>query len=106
LQHVNGWGTWGASWAWSPLLVIVTIAIHAVGVVWIANVIEQVKPILLRQRFRYLDSGPGAIAIIVAVALSLAVLHAIESMAWAVAYPTGTCGECLPGNSRRSGRTH
>jgi len=82
----HGWGSWGASWTWSLALVAVTIAIHAGGVVLIANSIELVKGNLLRRGLGYLDSTPGTIAVRVAVAPSLGVLHAIESMLWALVY--------------------
>jgi hypothetical protein len=80
------WGTWDASWAWSLVLVAATIAIHALGVVLIASIIESIRGKLLRRRLTYLDSASATIALIVAVALSLAILHALESMAWAVVY--------------------
>jgi hypothetical protein len=83
---MNSWGAWNASWLWSLALVAITIAIHAVGVVVIVSVIEKIRAKLLRLRRTYLDSAPLTIAFIVAVALSLAILHAIESMAWAVVY--------------------
>ncbi len=79
------WGTWYASWIWSFALVAITIAIHAVGIVFIANAIEQIGP-KLRRGFAFLDSAPGTIVIIVAVAMLLAALHAIESMLWAIVY--------------------
>jgi hypothetical protein len=67
-------------------LVAITLAIHVVGVVLLANAIEQIRVSLLRRQFTYVDSTPGTIVLIVAVALSLAVLHAIESMLWAIVY--------------------
>jgi hypothetical protein len=82
----DGWGSWGASWIWSLALVAVTIAIHAAGVVLIANAIESIKANLQRRRLSYLDSTPGTVALMVAVALSLGILHALESMLWAFVY--------------------
>ena len=78
-----GWGAWSASWLWSLILVAITMAIHAVGIVLIAAGFR-VK--LLRRGVDYVDSVPMTIALIVAVGLSLAVLHSIESVVWAMVY--------------------
>jgi hypothetical protein len=64
--------------------VAITIAIHAVGIVVIVNVLEKIWHNIRVRTYRY--SGPQTIALIVAVALSLALLHAIESMTWAMVY--------------------
>lgn len=78
-----GWGAWSASWLWSLILVAITMATHAVGIVLIAAGFR-VK--LLRRGVDYVDSVPMTIALIVAVGLSLAVLHSIESVVWAMVY--------------------
>jgi hypothetical protein len=83
---MDSWGAWGASWTWSLALVAVTIAIHAAGVVLIANAIEQLRVQLMRRKLAYLDNTPLTIVLFVAVALSLGILHAIESVVWAVVY--------------------
>jgi hypothetical protein len=83
---MHGWGVWGASWIWSVVLVAITVGIHAVGVVVIANALERFRGQLLRRRSALLDSTPVSIALIVAIAMSLAILHAIESIVWAVVY--------------------
>jgi cobalamin biosynthesis protein CobD/CbiB len=83
---MHGWGVWDSSWLWSLALVAITIAIHAAGVVLIGNAIEWIKSNLFRQGFTYLDKAPGTIALMVAVALSLGVFHAIESLLWAIVY--------------------
>jgi hypothetical protein len=83
---MHGWGAWYASWVWSFALIAITIAIHAVGVVLIANAIEQLRVQLLRRRLAYLDSTPVTIVLFVAVAVSLGILHAIESIVWAIVY--------------------
>jgi hypothetical protein len=85
-EKVSGWGAWGASWIWSLGLVAVTIAMHAAGVVFIANGIESVKTTSLRQGGSYLDGTAGSVVVMVAVALLLGLLHAIESMLWAGVY--------------------
>ena len=63
-----------------------TIAIHAVGIVLIGAASMQARTKLLRRGLTYVDSAPATFVLIVAVALSLAVLHAIESVVWAVVY--------------------
>lgn len=83
---MHGWGTWNPSWIWSLALVAITMAIHAVGIVWIAAAIRQLKVELLSRGINYTDSAPMIIIVIVAVGLSLAVLHTIESIAWAIVY--------------------
>jgi cobalamin biosynthesis protein CobD/CbiB len=83
---MHGWGVWDSSWLWSLALVAITIAIHAAGVVLIGNAIEWIKSNLFRRGLTYLDKAPGTIALMVAVALSLGVFHAIESLLWAIVY--------------------
>lgn len=80
---MNGWGSWDASWVWSLALVAITMAIHAAGIVLIAAVFG-LK--LLRRGISYIDSAPMTIVLIAAVGLSLAVLHSIESLVWAIVY--------------------
>lgn len=81
-----GWGAWSASWTWSLVLVAVTMAIHAVGIVLIAGAIRRIGVKLVRQGINYADSATVAIVIIVAVGLLLAVLHSLESVVWAIVY--------------------
>jgi hypothetical protein len=80
------WGTWNASWLWSLALIAITIAIHLVGIGLIVNAIERFRTKLLGSRRIYLGSTPSTIAVLVAVALALAVMHGIESLTWAIAY--------------------
>ena len=60
--------------------------IHAIGVVLIAGVIARFRGDFAAQRFTVLTDNVGAVILIVSVALSLVVLHAIECVTWAVAY--------------------
>ena len=83
---MGGWGTWDASWTWSLVLVAITFAIHAVGIVLIAAASKPIRVKLLRRGIDYVESAPMTIILIVAVGLSLAVLHSIESMIWAIVY--------------------
>jgi hypothetical protein len=83
---MQGWGTWGASWTWSLALVAITIAIHACGIVLIGYGSKQIGVKVLREGTSYADNGAMTILLIVAVGFSLAVLHSIESMIWAIVY--------------------
>jgi hypothetical protein len=77
------WGTWGSSWTWSLLLVAITVAIHAFGVVFIKHGIDRFQTATARPIFY---TTLGSVSIIVIVALLLASLHAIESLVWAWLY--------------------
>ena len=70
---------------WSLALIAITIAIHLAGIGSIVNVIERFRSALLRSK-RYLGSTPTTVALILAVALGLAVLHGFECLIWAVAF--------------------
>lgn len=83
MQALN---TWSASWLWSLVLIAITITMHLAGVGLIVNAIERFRAKLQRSKATYLGSTPATIAVIVAVALGLALLHGIESLTWAVAY--------------------
>ncbi|HTZ55418.1 MAG TPA: hypothetical protein VMB20_10190 [Candidatus Acidoferrum sp.] len=78
------WGTWGPSWCWSLLLFAVTIAIHAFGIALIIRIFERLRAMSAQNAF--LDTTLGSVAIIVAVTLALATLHAIEALIWAAVY--------------------
>lgn len=78
------WGTWGPSWWWSLLLFAVTIAIHAFGIALIIRVFERLRS--MRAQSAFLDTTLGSVAVIVAVTLALATLHAIEAFVWACVY--------------------
>jgi hypothetical protein len=83
---MGGWGAWFPSWGWSLALVALTIAVHVSGVVLLGLWIERFEIRLRRRGRSYLDSRTGTIGVIIGIALSLAVFHAIEAMIWAVAY--------------------
>ena len=80
------WSTWNANWLWSLTLIAITIVIHLVGIGLIVIAVERFRARLVRSPGTYLGSSPATIAVIVAVTLTLAVLHGIESMTWAPAY--------------------
>lgn len=81
-----GWGTWDASWTWSLVLVAITMAMHAVGIVFIGAAIRRTGVKLVRKGVNYADSAIVTIVLIVAVGLALAILHSVESIIWAVVY--------------------
>jgi hypothetical protein len=82
-RTMHGWGTWGSNWAWSLALIAITITVHAVGVVVLATAMER---LLGNKDARRAYPFLVAVALIVGVALSLLVFHAIECYAWAIAY--------------------
>ena len=83
---MQGWGAWDADWTWSLALFVVTITLHASGVVFIAKAIERinVKVITIGQLLR--ENSWTTVVVIVAVAVALVVLHTIECFLWAYAY--------------------
>ncbi len=78
------WAVWGPSWFWSLLLFAVTIAIHAFGIVLIVRIFERIR--IMSAQHAFLDTTMGAVAVIVAVTLALATLHAIEALIWGWVY--------------------
>ena len=79
-----------ATWTWSLSLIALTVAIHALGVVTMALVLEKIRFRLgldnrnVSLRLRYVI--PIVIGVVGAVGLLLAVLHGIEATIWAAAY--------------------
>jgi hypothetical protein len=70
------------SWIWSLSLIVVTIAIHATGVVMMVLVGLRIK-VRVETRRRVI---PILIGVIAGAGLLLAVLHGIEAAIWAAAY--------------------
>jgi hypothetical protein len=83
---MNGWGTWNANWIWSLALIAITITIHAVGVVFIATILQRLTNKELNGKRSFLETGLGAVVLIVGVALLLMVFHGIECLVWAIVY--------------------
>ncbi len=73
-------------WLWSAALIFVTISLHVTGLAAVTRGLRTFWSDDVDRRLTFLASGPGVIAIIVAVALALAALHGIECVAWAGAY--------------------
>jgi hypothetical protein len=82
----GSWNFWDLNWAWSIVLIAVTIAIHATGIILIARAAARFWRHTDQSVAGFADSMAGAICAIVTVTLALATLHAIESGVWAFAY--------------------
>ncbi len=75
-------GAWSNNWAWGLPLIVLTVLVHAFGVVLIRDQVVLELPLILRAR-----RSSIVLAILMAVSvLLLTVLHAAEASAWAAAY--------------------
>ena len=74
------------NWTWGLLLIALTVAIHAAGVVMMAFVGFGIRARLETRTLGLRHVIPLVIGIVGAVALLLAVLHGIEAAIWAAAY--------------------
>ncbi len=83
---MHDWTAWNANLIWSLALIAITITIHATGVVFIAAAVRHFSFEGKFRRYPFLGTHPGSVVMIVAVAVSLVVLHAIECMLWAAVY--------------------
>jgi hypothetical protein len=78
---------WSAQdWTWGLLLIVLTIAIHAMGVVMMALVGVRIRVGLETRSLGLRLAVPIVIGVVGALGLLLAVLHGIESAIWATAY--------------------
>ena len=75
-----------ANWIWGLLLIVLTIAIHAVGVVVSGLAFLGIRRRLEGRQLRLRQAIPLLVALVAAAGLLLAVLHGIEAGIWAVAY--------------------
>ena len=75
-----------ASWTWGLMLIALTIAIHACGVVMMAFLMVRFRAWLEKQNLGLCYVIPIVIGVIGAVGLLLAALHGIETTIWAAAY--------------------
>ena len=73
---------WSNNWAWGLPLIVLTVLVHAFGLVVIRDRVMLELPLLLRARR---SEFVLAVLMIVTVLL-LTVLHAVEAGAWAGAY--------------------
>ena len=78
---------WSAQdWIWGLLLIVLTIAIHAMGVVMMALVGVRIRVVLETRSLGLRLAVPIVIGVVGALGLLLAVLHGIEAAIWAAAY--------------------
>jgi hypothetical protein len=75
-------GTWSNNWAWGLPLIVVTVLIHAFGLVLIRDRVVLELPLILRER----RSSIVLAALTSTTVLMLTLLHAAEASAWAGAY--------------------
>jgi len=73
-------------WTWGLLLIVLTVAIHAIGVVVLALVSLRIRARLADRRLGLRYVIPLVIGVVAAAGLLLAVLHGIEAAIWAAAY--------------------
>lgn len=73
-------------WSLCAALVLMTITLHVTGVTFLMRALRLFWTDDVDRDLRFLDSPPGVISVIVAVALILAALHGFESLIWAAAY--------------------
>lgn len=71
---------------WAIILVFVTIAFHLVGIALMAIAVPRLWAEDVTDRKSFLDTIPGVLLIITAIAFGLAIFHGIESVIWAVTY--------------------
>ncbi len=85
-----------ACWTGGLTLIAVTIAMHAVGLVWIASLLGR---LLRRARRRHMSRTQlrrtGVLAVVWA-GVSLAALHTSEAAVWAIAYHVIGAVDTLP----------
>jgi hypothetical protein len=77
---------WQSSWGWGLLLIVVTMAIHAVGVVTITFWLDHVRLHVIRHRYPRASNIVIATAVVGIIGLLLALLHGFESGLWAFAF--------------------
>jgi hypothetical protein len=77
---------WGASWGWGLLLITVTTAAHAFGIVMIFRGLQRTSR-LVGRRTRHIHHRTARVAALIGiVGLLLAILHGMEASFWAAAY--------------------
>ena len=75
-----------ANWTWALLLVALTVAIHATGVVMMALTEFRIRMWLEARKLGPRYVIPIVIGLVGAVGLLLAALHGLEAAIWAAAY--------------------
>jgi hydrogenase-4 membrane subunit HyfE len=75
-----------ASWMWSLSLIVVTISIHATGVVMMALGMVRIRSRLEDRHLGLRYVVPTLTGVIATIGLLLTALHGIEAAIWAAAY--------------------
>jgi hypothetical protein len=74
--------TWGTDWAWSLPLILLNVVIHVFGLAFIYDtVVALLREIDARRRFMVRFAAVMSVAVLLII-----VLHALEAIAWALAY--------------------
>ena len=77
---------WGGSWCWGLLLLTVTTAVHAFGIVIIFRGLRSIVQLAKTHESQIRHPLAFAVVVIAMVGLLLAVLHGVEAFLWATAY--------------------
>jgi hypothetical protein len=75
-----------SSWTWGLILIVLTTAIHASGIVLLALAGVRIRTHLKRRSLHLWQAIMILTLLIGAIGLALAILHGIEAALWAVAY--------------------
>ena len=75
-----------SSWTWGLCLIVLTTAIHSLGIVLMSILGLRIRAGLKRRRVAFWQGVAILTGLIAAIGLSLAVLHGIEAALWAAAY--------------------
>ena len=75
-----------SSWTWGLCLIVLTTAIHSLGIVLMSILGLRIRAGLMRRRIAFWQGVATLTGLIAAIGLSLAVLHGIEAAIWAAAY--------------------
>jgi hypothetical protein len=75
-----------SSWIWGLALIVLTTAIHSLGIVLLALLGVTVRASLKRRRLHLWEAVTILTLLIGAIGLALAILHGIEATLWAGAY--------------------
>jgi len=74
------------SWIWGLALIVLTTAIHSLGIVLLSLLGLRIRAYLKRQSFHLWQAVTVLTMLIGTIGLSLALLHGIEAALWAEAY--------------------
>jgi hypothetical protein len=75
-----------SSWTWGLCLIVLTTAIHSLGIVLMSILGLHIRAGLMRRRIAFWQGVAMLTGLTAAIGLSLAVLHGIEAAMWAAAY--------------------